>query len=211
MEGRWESISFPGKASVLLTFVQTISLESLCYAPFLPFGVTWCLKGSLGWMVTPEQFLMCFSCSTTILHTKLEVTLKDVALFSSAWYLQRKLACYCSILIQGRQLDPSSPDVPVDNWWPTTTQSTAFLSWQFDDRCLLSMRCFETRQWSLCPKCCKFSKYFVIFETSRERMHVFLCTYSSVCRYSLSQLSFLSESFYLAWKCLESSFTFEVN
>lgn len=57
------------------------------------------------------------------------------------------------------------------------------LNWQLDDRCLLSTRCFETGQWSLGPKCCNFSKQFVIFETSPERMHMFLVTYSSVDAY----------------------------
>lgn len=54
------------------------------------------------------------------------------------------------------------------------------LNWQFDDRCLLSMRSFEAGQWSLGPKHCNFSKQFVIFKISREWMYIFLATYSRV-------------------------------
>ena len=70
------------------------------------------------------------------------------------------------------------------------------LNWQFDDRCLFSTRCFETGQWSLGPKCCNFCKQFVIFETSTERLHIFLVAYSSIYLY------FFLTALFSLWKLI---------
>lgn len=116
MEERWESISFPGKASVLLTFVQTISFESLLQTlPSLWHNLMFqrIIRLNSDSRTVSDVLVM----QQTILHTRLEVTLKDVALFSAVWYLQRKLACYCNVVI----LEGSLIQVPhlfLWNCWP---------------------------------------------------------------------------------------------
>lgn len=70
------------------------------------------------------------------------------------------------------------------------------LNGQFDDRCLLSLRSFETGQWCLGPKRCNFSKRFVVFKTSSGWMYMFLVTYSCV------QVCFFAIALFSLWKLL---------
>lgn len=90
MEKGWASILFPGEASVLLAFVQTVIRESFCYIPFLSFYY----QPFYGWRNLVSQGIVRLnSDSRTVSHVlliqhnypldKVEVILKNMALYSS--------------------------------------------------------------------------------------------------------------------------------
>lgn len=203
MEGRWESILFPSKASLLLAFVQTIILEYLCQIPFLPF---YCLP-VYGWHNLVSQGIIRLNSDSR--------TVSDVPLMQHN-YPSRKAegifvecvfpflcitpAGKTSLLLQYfNEVKATWSKFPSCSCGQLVTHNCirhSVLNGQFDDRCLLSLRSFETGQWSLGPKRCNFSKRFVVFKTSSGWMYMFLVTYSCV------QMCFFAIALFSLWKLL---------